>query len=326
MLELEEALKGADRTRPRALVLFDLDGFKLYNDNFGHPAGDSLLARLGRNLDAAVSPFGRAYRLGGDEFCALVAADAVESAGIVAAATGALTDQGRGFIVTASHGMVMLPHEAADASSAMQIADQRLYGNKGSRQSSAVGQQTRDVLMQVLQERQPDLHEHLHEVSELVLAVGSRMSLTAEELDEMARAAELHDVGKMAIPDTILTKPGPLDAEEWEFMKRHTLIGERIVAAAPALAPVARLVRSSHERWDGTGYPDGLAREEIPLGARIVAVCDAYDAIVSDRAYRASRTPAEAMAELERCAGSQFDPAIVEAFAASLIEAGASSR
>ncbi len=110
--------------------------------------------------------------------------------------------------------------------------------------------------------------------------------MNAEQLDEVRRAAELHDVGKAAIPDAILNKPGSLDPGEWTFMRRHTLLGERILAAAPALAPVALLVRSSHERWDGSGYPDGLAGERIPLGARvIVSVCDAFDAMTSERPY-----------------------------------------
>jgi HD-GYP domain-containing protein (c-di-GMP phosphodiesterase class II) len=128
----------------------------------------------------------------------------------------------------------------------------------------------------------------------------------------------LHDVGKVAIPDAILDKPGPLDDEEWVFMRRHTVIGERIVAAAPALSPVAKLVRASHERWDGTGYPDAIGGQDIPLGARIIAVCDAYDAMVSDRPYRRGRGAADATAELRRCAGTQFDPAVVEAFVAEL--------
>ena len=124
--------------------------------------------------------------------------------------------------------------------------------------------------------------------------------MSAEEMDETARAAELHDVGKVAIPDAILDKPGPLDDEEWEFMRRHTIIGERILGSAPALAPVGKLVRSSHERYDGMGYPDGLMGEQIPLGARVVAVCDAYDAMTSDRSYRVSLSSAEAIEELVR--------------------------
>ena len=146
------------------------------------------------------------------------------------------------------------------------------------------------------------------------MLVGHKLGMAAEQLDELRRAAELHDVGKAAIPDAILDKPGPLDQQEWEFMRRHTLVGERILAAAPALAPVATIVRSSHERWDGEGYPDRLRGEQIPLAARIVAVCDAYEAITDDRCYRSARSSEIARDELLREAGRQFDPAVVVAF------------
>jgi len=147
--------------------------------------------------------------------------------------------------------------------------------------------------------------------------VARRLDLDAEQIDHVRHAAALHDVGKMAIPDAILDKPAALDKHEWAFIRRHTIIGERIVAAAPALRAVAALVRSSHERWDGAGYPDGLAGEAIPLGARIVSVCDAFDAMVADRPYRAGMDPTDALAELAACAGTQFDPAVVAAFTAA---------
>lgn len=133
----------------------------------------------------------------------------------------------------------------------------------------------------------------------------------------------LDDIGKMAIPDAILDKPGPLDADERRFIEEHTLIGERILAGAPALQADSRLVRSSHERFDGGGYPDGLAGEDIPLGARIISVCDAFDAMVTDRTYRRALGHDEALAELRACAGTQFDPVIVEAFCAQLRDAAA---
>ena len=139
------------------------------------------------------------------------------------------------------------------------------------------------------------------------------LGLDAEERDEIRRAAELHDVGKMAIPDAILTKPGPLDPAEWEFIRNHTLIGERIIGAAPALVPVARLVRSSHERWDGSGYPDGLAGEAIPLGSRIIAVCDAFDAMTSERPYSVAMVQARALEEIESGGRRQFDPRVAAA-------------
>ena len=124
------------------------------------------------------------------------------------------------------------------------------------------------------------------------------VGLNGEEVDVVLRGAQLHDVGKMAVPDAILRKPGPLDEREWKLMREHTLTGERIVASAPALLPVAKLVRSSHERWDGSGYPDGLAALEIPLGARIIAVCDAFEAMTEGRPWQKRKTPAEALDEL----------------------------
>jgi two-component system, cell cycle response regulator len=311
MTDLVRELEEATDSNPRALVMFDLDGFKRYNDNYGHPAGDALLARLGHSLALTVSPYGRAYRLGGDEFCALLEAGPDEASDHLERAHAALTEHGEGFMVSASHGIVFLPAEAADPSSAMQIADQRLYGNKDTRREQVLNEQTRDVLLQVLAERRPDLHDHLHDVADLALAVGRRMALLPEDLDEMARAAELHDVGKMAVPDEILNKPGPLDRVEMGFIRQHTIVGERILSAAPSLSPVAEIVRASHERWDGSGYPDGLKGEEIPLAARIVAACDAYYAMTSDRPYQAAVEHGAALAELRRCAGTHFDPAVV---------------
>jgi two-component system cell cycle response regulator len=321
MNDLQDALAWLGAARPRALVLFDLDGFKSYNDSFGHPAGDALLARLGRSLEEAVNDHGRAYRLGGDEFCALVDGDADWVPSVIEAAGRALTEHGQGFEVAASHGVTLLPGEAQDAAAALQIADQRLYGNKGARRRSSIGQQTRDVLLQVLHEREPDLHEHHQDVAAMAVAVGKKLPMLPDAIDVMARAAELHDIGKMAVPDQILQKPGPLDQRERDFIRQHTLVGERILSAAPALQPVARLVRTSHEWWDGSGYPDGLAGEAIPLGARIIAVCDAYHAMTSESVYQAPVAPSVALAELRRCAGTHFDPRVVEVFCEEM-EAG----
>jgi HD-GYP domain-containing protein (c-di-GMP phosphodiesterase class II) len=142
------------------------------------------------------------------------------------------------------------------------------------------------------------------------------MGLESDELFQVARAAELHDVGKFAVPDAILQKPGPLDDVEWSFMRQHTIVGDRILSAAPALEPVAKLVRASHERYDGNGYPDRLAGDDIPLGARIVAVCDAFHAMTSDRPYRRAIPMQNALLELRRCSGLQFDPDVVTAFCA----------
>jgi two-component system, cell cycle response regulator len=313
MADLDEALPRATREESLALVLFDLDGFKEYNDSFGHPAGDRLLVRLGERLDDAVQGHGHAYRLGGDEFCAVLRPGPAGVDVLVEACVGALREHGEGFEVTTSHGVVEAPMEISNATDALQMADRRMYARKGDRRVSA-GRQSRDVLLRSLSERQPELHVHLRGTADLAIAVGRELGMHGEELDDVAHAAELHDVGKIAIPDAILEKAGPLDEKEWAFMRRHTIIGERILMAAPSLRSVATLVRSSHERWDGGGYPDGLAGEEIPLGARLVAVCDAFDAMTTNRPYRHRVNEPAALAELLDCAGTQFDPEVVKAF------------
>jgi HD-GYP domain-containing protein (c-di-GMP phosphodiesterase class II) len=152
-----------------------------------------------------------------------------------------------------------------------------------------------------------------------ILVLGPE-GLGRSALEELARAAQLHDLGKIAVPDEILGKPGALDEREWEFIHQHTVVGERILRASPALREAATIVRSSHERWDGTGYPDGLAGEEIPLAARIVTACDAFEAMTTMRPYREARTVDAAVAELERCAGTQFDPAVVDVLVAVVRE------
>jgi two-component system cell cycle response regulator len=313
MEALDHALEG--EVEPRLLALFDLDGFKRYNDAYGHPAGDALLTRLSGALNDVVDGHGRAFRLGGDEFCLLLD-DGTSDAMLVDAAR-ALEARGDGFDVTASYGVVRLPADADTPEEALHLADRRMYAAKEARPSSA-GLQTRTVLLKVLSEREPDLHEHSSDVMALARGVARRLGLPVEERDIVARAAELHDIGKMAIPDAILNKPGPLDDREWRFMRRHTIIGEDILNVAPALQPVAVLVRASHERWDGNGYPDGTSGDEIPRGARIVAVCDAFSAMVQDRPYQAGLSVSEAVAEIKRCAGTNFDPAVVEAFAAEI--------
>ncbi len=306
-------MPDADDARPVVLVLFDLDGFKHYNDTFGHPAGDALLVRLGANLETYLSGRGRAFRMGGDEFCALFEPGDEVADPIIAGAASALTEHGEGFNVSSSYGSITLPREAQDATEALRIADQRMYAQKNAGRTSAT-RQSKDVLVRALTERAPELFTHLEGVADLAEATAKRLGMNDEEAECVRHAAELQDVGKVAIPDAILTKPGPLDPHEWEFIRRHTLIGERIVSAAPALGAVARLVRSSHERWDGTGYPDRLLEQEIPMGSRVVGVIDAFDAMTSQRPYSPAVSSSAALAELRRCASAQFDPVVVEAF------------
>jgi len=314
LLAVDDAARMAGPHQRYAVLLFDLNGFKGYNDTYGHPAGDALLARLGDRLVTGVGNQGRAYRLGGDEFCVLARIDDGTPDQLADIAIAALCEHGDGFSVTTACGIAILPDEAQDTSAALALADQRLYENKSGGRATGEPDSTREVLLQVLREREPGLHEHLHGVAGLAREVARALGLPAEELDTIVRAAELHDVGKVAVPDAILHKPARLDPAERRIIERHSEVGERILAVAPALRPVARLVRASHERWDGTGYPDGLAGEAIPLGARVVAVCDAFDAMTTDRPYQAGIDADSALEELARNAGTQFDPVVVTIF------------
>jgi diguanylate cyclase (GGDEF)-like protein len=294
------------------LAMFDLDGFKQYNDSFGHAAGDALLQRLGAGLAAAMEHSGSAYRMGGDEFCALVRCSPDVAERLLNDAIARLEESGEAWHIGCSHGAVWIPSEASTETEALKLADERMYANKASRSSAS--KQVTDALLQVITEQNAGLDEHVERVSELSSAVAEALGEPEHEVRRVRLASRLHDVGKTAIPAAILDKPGPLDEREWEFMRRHPLIGERIVMAAPALASTAEIIRSSHERVDGQGYPDGLAAGDIPLGSRIIAVCDAFDAMTSDRVYRKSMSVEAALGELRNHAGTQFDRVVVEAF------------
>jgi diguanylate cyclase (GGDEF)-like protein len=301
------------------LALFDLDGFKQYNDTYGHPAGDALLARLGEQLAATMDGIGRAYRVGGDEFCITTPTAPGGAEAIAALAAAALSDEGVGFTVGCSYGFALMPDDTRRADEALLLADQRMYAQKHSGRIPP-SRQSADILLRLLAERSLELERHTADVAVLAELTAERLGLPEDEMERVRLAAELHDVGKAAIPDAILLKPEPLNEDEWRFIRRHPVIGERIIRAAPSLAHTADLVRWHHERPDGTGYPDALTGDEIPIGARIIAVSDVFDAMVSDRPYRGGRSVEQALAELRRCAGTQFDPAVVDAFAAVVAE------
>ena len=318
MDDLERAVgEAGERDREYLLLIFDLDGFKGYNDTFGHLAGDLLLRRMGSRLAEAVEGRGSAYRLGGDEFCVLAPLSQEIGDAVTARSSQALLERGEGFEIGSSCGRAVIPAEASSPSEALRLADRRLYAAKGT-SSRSFGSQAHELLLTILRETRPQLGAHLEGVAERAVRLGRRVGLDAEELDVVGRGAEMHDIGKMAIPDTILSKPGPLNDEEWELVRSHTVIGERMLSASPALIPVARLVRASHERWDGKGYPDGLAGQEIPVGARIIALCDAFEAMTEDRPYRQAMSIADALAEIAANAGSQFDRELAALFADEL--------
>ena len=243
------------------LAMFDLDGFKGYNDTFGHLAGDALLTRLGHRLRESVADSGTAYRLGGDEFCVL--ATGPTSAATIEAAAEALAESGGAFTIGNSHGTVVLDQQVRKPEDALRIADQRMYERKNGGRRSA-GDQSKTVLVRALSERHPDLSSHSADVSRTAELVARELDVAEDQLEPIRHAAELHDVGKVGIPDAILEKPGKLDPDEWAFMRRHTIIGERIVAgrtrARPreppgALEPRALGRRGLSRRAQGRGDP-----------------------------------------------------------------------
>ncbi|HYM57588.1 MAG TPA: diguanylate cyclase [Solirubrobacteraceae bacterium] len=313
---LEELEYRSNGNQSFTLTIADLNGFKRYNDTFGHPAGDALLRRLGRKLAAACEGRGIAARLGGDEFCVLFFGDmpADEAHALL---SEALSDEGEGFDITAAAGLARVPEEARDPTAALRLADSRMYAAKVRAHPSAE-QGMSTTLMRMLDEHHPGLGSHVKQVADLAVACAEELGLSVDDVRGVKRAAELHDLGKVAIPSAILTKVGPLNDEEWEFMRRHSIIGERILGGIPSLEHVASLVRWSHERWDGHGYPDGLAGEEIPIGARIIFAADAFCAMTEERPYAQARSVDSARLELRACSGAQFDPVVVTAFLAVL--------
>jgi two-component system, cell cycle response regulator len=305
--DLEQAIAGGV---PHLLLRLDLDGFKEYDETFGAQAGDALLARLGGRLRRAARD-GRAYRFPGDEFCVLAEYRPEGAELLIDRCLEALSDRGEGFRVGVAFGAVVLPDEGSSADLALRMVDRRLYAQKRA-SSSVMGIDAASLARSIAGER-PVAGEA--EPAQLAIAVGRRLGLGPDEMLSVARAAQLHDVGMLAMPDLVLEKHR-LDESDWQLLRSHPVIGERLLTALPELDGAAELVRASHERWDGRGYPDGLGGDAIPLGARIVGVCAAYAAIVRRKAPGDGE--AVAMTELRRCAGSQFDPAIVTALAEAL--------
>jgi two-component system cell cycle response regulator len=322
-LETEiEAMKARPGER-RALVLLELEGLQTYADQLGYTAGDELLRQSAQSLVEAVGPLGGlAYRFGTARLAALVPYHERQRGEVILTVTDSLRDQDADPALGRSYGEVAIPDETADAEAAFQLAGQRLEAHR-QRQHRSARRQAHAVLMAVLSARRPELRDHLRTVVYRTISLARRLNMGIAEIDDIALAAELQDVGLLAVPESVLDKEAPLSEAETAMVHSHTADGERIIAAAPGLVSVASLVRSSAERYDGSGYPDGLAGEVIPLGARIIAVAVAFAALTARRPYRPALSPSEALAELRRCSGSQFDPRVVEALGQDLTEEAA---
>jgi diguanylate cyclase (GGDEF)-like protein len=316
---IEELQGRIERGQAFTIALADLNGFKHYNDTFGHPAGDALLRRLGHKLAAAWEGHGFAARLGGDEFCVL--ADGLRPERLQAILHEALSEEGEGFHIGTVSGLAAVPADANEASTALRIADTALYAEKAALYAGRRSNRrdaTQPPLPQLLSQRLPDLGSHLDRVAALAAACAHHIGLPADQIRSIERAAQLHDIGKAAVPAAILDKRGDLTDEEQQFVRHHSTIGARLLSGDDSLDQAAAMIGAMQERWDGTGYPDQRARHSIPIGARIIAVADAFCAMTTDRPHAPARSAEEALAELYRCSGTQFDPTVVAAVAQSV--------
>lgn len=339
---LERELARSKATgRPLTLCLLDIDTFKTVNDRHGHPVGDRVLAEVASLLRHG----GEAFRLGGDEFALVLPGrsdgDGVAVAEAVMERLSGLTFA-HGGEVTLSAGVAGYPQHGVDRDELVRVADSALYWAKehgknrvriyrpdvvelaelrrlAAGPDRAARFRAAASLAQAVDARDAYTGSHSYMVGELAARVAARMELPNEQIELLRLAGSLHDLGKLAIPEEILRKPGPLNEAERLVLERHPQIGFRMLDSL-GVEPVAGWVLHHHERWDGDGYPDRLGGREIPLGARILFVADAYDAMTSDRVYRRKLPHEVAIRELELCAGTQFDPDVVAAFRAEFAE------
>jgi diguanylate cyclase (GGDEF)-like protein len=334
--ELERARRSG---QPLSLIVGDLDHFKVLNDTFGHAAGDRALEQLALILETAKRRIDTTARIGGEEF-AVVLPDSDHHAAYILAERMRRevreTFMYEPYDLTISLGVATFPLHGTSAEALVALADDALYAAKalGRDRSVVWGEDLdRDVveatgtatprgerhsstmraLAEVIDERERGNGAHSQTVARYAGAIARELGLSTESIERVRFGGIVHDVGKVGVADTVLRKPGWLSAEDWIEMRRHPEIGARILSGA-SLTDVSEWVLAHHERPDGSGYPAGLSGPEIPVEARILAVADAYEAMTAHRVYRAALTAEEARTELARCAGTQFDKRVVEAF------------
>ena len=305
------------------ILVSDVDGLKLLNDTFGHSQGDRLLVAVARILQECIPAKGTVYRTGGDEFAAIVPDIGREEMEamyrFIHTQICRNNQQDPTLFISLSVGYAVSDGPADSLAETLKQADNNMYREKLHRSRSARSAMVHTV-MQMLSERDFVTEEHATRLQEWVVELARRCGVDEEKYSDLRLFAQFHDIGKVGIADSILKKAGPLTADEMEEMKRHCEIGHRIAQSSSELAPIADWVLKHQERWDGKGYPFGLAGETIPLECRILALVDAYDAMVSDRPYRQAMEHAAATAEIQRSAGSQFDPELTRLFLDFLAE------
>ncbi len=331
---LQEELENAARTRkPLSVVMIDVDDLKLLNDEFGHQVGDVVLRNFARVLNRHAGPNYVTARLGGDEFAVILPETDRRNAEQFGwrlwdeLGAGPIHENDTASIyLGVSLGVGGYPWGGTDLEEIIHWADTKLYANKLERKGFKKAADTKadnrlasavvEVLSSALDVRDRMTHRHAQRVAHMSVSIARELGLTEEEIREIEFAAALHDIGKIGVADSILRKSEPLDEGEWRDMRRHSELGYQILNGIEFLKNAAEIVYAHHERYDGAGYPRGLAREEIPLGSRLFAIVDAFDAMTSRRPYRAASSREDACAEIMANSGTQFDPYLVQVFLA----------
>ncbi len=327
---------------PCSLLFLDLDHFKALNDGYGHTAGDTALREFAGVLSSTIRRKDIAGRWGGEEFVIILPETSIKEAMEMAEKVRKAVSFHSfgicgGLHLTCSIGVACSPDNADDQDSLITKADQAMYGAKrlgrnqvrivsdpaviallagetaeGGREESTL-RGTVEALSTLVEERDSSLGHHSQDVAELVRQLALSFGMSQEQAEGVALAGSLHDIGKIAIPDALLLKPDPLTGEEWTLMRRHCIVGAEVVSHIPSIRPLAPVIQAHHEWWDGSGYPNRLHGEQIPFAARLISVVDAYSVMTTDHSYQQACSPATAVQELRRCAGTQFDPQVVEA-------------
>ena len=305
-------------TCPVAVAMADINGLKITNDAFGHATGDHLLIKVSELMNSIFGKKAEICRIGGDEFVIIMEHTELEELNTLINNFKVEMDQVSifGLEISVAFGVACKTGNEKMAS-IIRIAESEMYNKKLYEISSQRAESIKTIL-NTLYLKNPREEKHSRRVSELCVQIGNIYNLSKDEINVLKVISNLHDIGKIAVDEAILNKPGKLTPEEWEIIKRHPEIGYRILASSYEYVDISSVILAHHERWDGSGYPKGIRGEEIPWRARIIAVADAFDAMTSPRLYRSIMTTAEAIDEIERCAGTQFDPDIATRFVAEM--------